>query len=135
MIVNQKLRKYEILSKKKFIDYLFENGEYYRDFPFFIRYTFTNNSDYIAQVLFSASKKKFKRAVDRNRIKRLMREAYRLNKSILYNCLEKNNKKILIQISYFDTQIANFKVFNEKITNFFNYICSHCEDMEANNKD
>lgn len=46
------------------------------------------NSEFPAQFALSVSKKKFKRAVDRNRIRRLVREAYRLNKHILYEKLE-----------------------------------------------
>ena len=133
MITNQKLRKYEILKQKKSIDYLFEKGRFHKDFPFFIRYAFVEDSDYIAKVIFAAPKKKFKRAVDRNRIKRLMREAYRLNKNIMYDCLKNSNRKILIHISYFDTTIAHYNIFSSKMIKFFNVICDLCNEFEKNN--
>ena len=44
----------------------------------------TQKQCFAAQAAFTVSKKHFKRAVDRNRIKRLMREAYRLNKQSFY---------------------------------------------------
>jgi len=74
--------KSERLYKKKDIQELFDRGSSFYLYPFRIivqKLPEVNTN----QVLFSVSKKNFKRAVDRNLIKRRMREAYRLNKSLL----------------------------------------------------
>ena len=75
------LRKSERLHNEKLIESVFRSTTYIKSFPLLFIYNKLDNShlsDF--QVLFSVPKKKFPRAVDRNRIKRLMREAYRLNK-------------------------------------------------------
>ena len=64
-----------------------------------------------AQVLISVSKKKFKRAVDRNHLKRLSREAFRLNKHLLYEQL--NSKQIIIHINYIGSEILPFQSVQE----------------------
>ena len=76
------LKKHEILRSKKKIKELFEDGSSFFVYPFKV-YFLHEQTAAPAQVLFSVSKKYFKRAVDRNLIKRRMREAYRLNKSII----------------------------------------------------
>jgi ribonuclease P protein component, eubacterial len=79
-------RKEERISSKREIGFLFENGTSFVSYP--LRILFCKREiqgDARFSVLISVSKRKFKRAVDRNRIKRLIREAYRLNKSILWN--------------------------------------------------
>ncbi len=83
--------KSEKLKKKKYFDTLFEKGKGITVYPIrmiFIPFNelyFTGSEKLPkkTQVAFSAPKKRFKNAVDRNRIKRQMREAYRLNKSLL----------------------------------------------------
>lgn len=83
------LKKEERLSSKKVIDQLFAEGKSFLSFPVKVVFLPTPlNTNYPVQAGFSVSKKIFKRAVKRNRIKRLLREAYRLNKHILYNNLE-----------------------------------------------
>lgn len=76
------LKKQEILRSKKNIQELFDNGSSFFLYPFKVYFLVEPNLK-TNGVLFSVSKKYFKRAVDRNLIRRRMREAYRLNKSIL----------------------------------------------------
>jgi ribonuclease P protein component len=77
-------RKEERLSKEKHIQELFDKGSSFYLFPF--KVLFMPNPDPAVlhhQILISVSKRVFKRAVDRNLIKRRMREAYRLQKEFL----------------------------------------------------
>lgn len=76
------LKKHEILKSKKNIEELFKNGSSFFLYPYKVFYL-PNAKTENNQILFSVSKKYFKKAVDRNLLRRRMREAYRLNKSIL----------------------------------------------------
>jgi ribonuclease P protein component len=74
-------RKEEKLNKEIWIQELFEKGSSFHLYPFKVIYLPHPDTQYpITQVLISVSKRLFKRAVDRNLIKRRIREAYRLNK-------------------------------------------------------
>ena len=77
-------RKEERLRKEKIIQELFSKGSSFYLFPFKV-FVLPNpdQSSSFHQVLLSASKRNFKKAVDRNLIKRRMREAYRLQKELL----------------------------------------------------
>ncbi|MDB9960491.1 ribonuclease P protein component [Oceanihabitans sp.] len=78
--------KKEKLKSNKLIDALFENGKSISVYPLrlvFLETTFPESIKIKTGV--SVPKRNFKKAVDRIRIKRVMREAYRLNKSELFN--------------------------------------------------
>jgi ribonuclease P protein component len=74
--------KRERLYKKKLIQELFDKGSSFYLYPFKVIYFDTKEENVPNQVLFSVSKRKFKTAVARNRIKRQLREGYRLNKRL-----------------------------------------------------
>ena len=80
----------ERLKSRKVIEQLFKRGQSFAQYPLRIVWVDMEErrSEFPAQFALSVSKKKFKRAVDRNRIRRLVREAYRLNKHVLYEGLE-----------------------------------------------
>lgn len=70
------------------------------------------------QVAFAVPKRIFKRA-DRNRIKRMLREAYQLNKQILYKHCEKENKKYVLVFVYVAKDSPNFNFLRDKLVLLF----------------
>ena len=92
------LGKQERLKSKKLIEKLYAEGTSVKSFP--LRMMFiqtTHTSSFPCQVGVSVAKRNYKLAVDRNRLKRLMRETYRLQKQIVYNNLD---KPYVFMISY-----------------------------------
>jgi ribonuclease P protein component len=75
--------KSERLKSRKQIEALFGSGKSFSQYPFRVFYRWEGQEG-LPQAGVGASKRNFKRAVDRNRIKRLMREGYRLQKQVLY---------------------------------------------------
>lgn len=91
--------KKEKLKSKILIDQLFTEGQSVSVFPLRLVYLgITFNDDVIAKTGVSVSKRNFKTAVDRNRIKRLLREAYRLNKATFFNNLTTQHAFMILYI-------------------------------------
>ena len=93
-------KKEERLKSKKLIDHLFKKGLVLHQYPFKVLYDFTDDQDFKfpAKIAVSVSKKLFKKAVERNHIKRKILEAYRINKSILYSMRMIKNYFFLLYI-------------------------------------
>lgn len=103
------LPKAERLSYQKRIDALFASRESFIAYP--LRVVFlVHEADEAPPVsmLVSVSKKRFKRAVKRNRVKRLVREAYRLNKYPFWEIARQNGKKIDIAFLYLKSELPDF---------------------------
>ncbi len=102
------LSKKERLKSKKCIERLFLEGKSFSCTP--IRVVFIKNDLLqLNQVAFSVSKKNFKLAVNRNRIKRLMREAYRLNKYSL------DERRFQLMFIYSGREIKSFSIIESSI--------------------
>lgn len=92
------LGKQERLKSKKLIEKLYSEGDSVKIFPLRMMYVQTvHTSEFPCQVGVSVAKRNYKLAVDRNRLKRLMRETYRLQKQIVYNNLD---RPYVFMISY-----------------------------------
>ena len=86
-----KFNKKEKLKSKKTLDRLFREGKSITVHPLKLYYLQTSDDQETKfKTAVSVPKKKFKSAVSRNRIKRLLRESYRLNKHLIFNNIEGN---------------------------------------------
>lgn len=96
-------KKAERLCSKNLINNLFAKGNRVTtQFPFRILWQVVAQPqwEFPAQVMISVSKRNFAAATNRNRIKRQLRELYRLNKHILYQQLDKQELRIILAINY-----------------------------------
>jgi ribonuclease P protein component len=94
--------KKEKLKSRKQLEHIFTEGKSFTVFPVKIFYELNNEQDNIIKTGVGVSRKNFRKSVHRNRIKRLLREAYRTEKPALLNYLEENKKQIALFFLYVD---------------------------------
>ncbi len=108
-------KEYKLCSKL-IIDEVFATGERLHLFPFqLIFLQKKNNSNVSFQILISVPKKKMRLSVDRNHVKRLIRESVRKNKVILESFLTLNSIQLTICLVYISNEKLSFSDMNTKI--------------------
>jgi len=116
--------KNEKLKSKKTIELLFSEGQSVSKYP--LRLVYVDNSfenEELIKFGVSVSKKYFKNAVDRNYLKRVLRECYRLNKKNIEESIDKpmammffyQSKEVLTYQEIHEKTIQLFQKFNEKM--------------------
>lgn len=118
--------KAERLCSKIAIDRLF-SGESRSMSAFPIRAVYRTEktevaSDISIKILISVSKKRFHHAVKRNRVKRQIREAYRLHKQLLWNTAQEKGLSLSIAFIWLDTQLHDTADVEAKIKNLLHRI-------------
>jgi len=107
----------EKLKSKKIIDLLFSEGKSVSKYPLRLVYIQHEFEDSVPiKMGVSVSKKHFKKAVDRNYFKRVLRESYRLNKSLLTNNLD---KKYCFMLFYQTSDKLSYQEIEEKTKQLF----------------
>lgn len=114
------LGKHERLKSREQIEQLLREGKSFAIAPFRIYYMLNSeesiaNRGYRLQFGVGVSNKNFKRAVDRNRIKRLAREAWRLQNSELKDGLKEAGKQLNVFFIYTGKAIPDYKLVSEKV--------------------
>lgn len=111
-----RLRKPERLSRKKIIEKLFAGGSRsFSIFPLRVVWLPVEELNVQASLLVSVSKRRFKRAVKRNRVKRQIREAYRLNKQPLLEALAEKDLRLALAFIYLSDELVDSTVIAEKM--------------------
>jgi ribonuclease P protein component len=120
------LGKKERLKSRKQIELLFKQGKTFSIFPFKISYILNLSNSELptpnSRLLFGvgAGTRNFKKAVDRNRIKRLTREAYRLQKNELQQRLLETEKQLNVFFIYTGKEMPNYLLVKEKTAQILN---------------
>jgi ribonuclease P protein component len=111
------LKRNKMMKSKKQFASLIASGKKVLKHPVLISFLWVEPIDeQPIKVAFSVSKKKVKKAVDRIKIKRLLREGYRLNQGKLTPIL-KADKQLLILFIYLNKEVCSFQLINESVEN------------------
>lgn len=104
---------------------LFNKGSHFVSSPLYVRYQRVEGiTSSPIKVAFSVPKKRFKNAIDRNRIKRQLREVYRLNKHHLVPNLIQSNTCLHCLIIYSSNTHSTFKQLEQAFTKLIDYFNS-----------
>ncbi len=126
--MRQTFKKGERLHSKKLIKYLFAHGNTFFVYPFKVFFVkWPEKRTYPVEVLVSVSKRKIKKAVKRNGIKRLIRESYRKNKEIVWKLPGSDGYTLLISFIYVADDVIEYKEIEKKIILILQRIKKHYE--------
>lgn len=130
--------KNERLCSVKRIDRLFQGGGSKAMSAFPLRMVYVpidkeNGGEPCAQILVSVSKRHFHHAVDRNRVKRQVREAYRLNKHVVWQVMQQYmpQKQLLIAFIYLDDHHHSSQTIHNKMVSLLNRLAERLVKQTA----
>src|SRR4051812_32054588 len=107
--MSYRFSKQEHLCTRKLIEKVVKEGKNVGAYPFRLKWVKAElNTKYPAQIALSVSKRNFKRSVDRNRIKRLMREVDRKNKAGFYETLLQKELQCALLLGYLGKEIPDY---------------------------
>lgn len=103
-------RKQERLCSRRLREQLFKEGKHFTVFPLKVHWMFVHDPLVTApaQVMLATSKRKLHHAVQRNRVRRLMRECYRSHKGQIYDWLQQRQCQLVVSINYIHTEVVDY---------------------------
>ena len=137
MTATEGLPKYERICKENDIQALFEKGRGISVYPYRVIYLFRQDEmrPITVRLLVSVSKKRFRHAIKRNRVKRLIRESWRRNKAALYEICERDNISLDVALVYTATVIHSYDEMNDKTKKTVNELINKYSSTKLTNHD
>ncbi len=130
--MDQSLGKEYKLCSQKIIQQIFEAKRSVKQFPFVLNYCFSElPSEKSFQIVIAAPKRIFRKAHDRNRIKRLCRETIRKNKYILEDYLSENKKQLALFFVYTNKEEMDYEVLLKKTETLFKKLITEFSKLDA----
>lgn len=115
-------KRYKLCSQK-LIDDVYSSGIHVKQYPFVVKYKLVEFQEKTPfQLVISAPKRSFRLAVQRNRIKRLAKEAVRFNKHVLEDYLNEHNQQIALFLIFTSREEIDLKTLNRKTEKLFQTI-------------
>ncbi|MBG9376070.1 ribonuclease P protein component [Panacibacter sp. DH6] len=124
--------KNEKLKSRKLTEQLFKTGKTFSVFPVKVFYL-PVNADHIVKAGVGTSSRNFKKAADRNRIKRLLREAYRTQKTPLTTFLEEQHKQVALFFLYTDKTLPEFAMLKHRMQQALERLIKQLHEKSAAN--
>jgi ribonuclease P protein component len=125
--------KKEKLKSKKQLDKIFATGKSFTVFPLKIIYNLVDEQDNIIKTGVGVSSRFFKKAVHRNRIKRLLREAYRTEKQPLHIYLNNKQKRLNVFLLFVDRSMPAYSLIKEKMKLCIERIIQELNEVDIKN--
>ena len=125
--------KKEKLKSKKQLDKIFESGKSFVIFPIRVLYDVPVAQDNIIKTGVGVSSKHFKKATDRNRIKRLLRETYRTEKQPLHFYLNNNKKQVTVFLLFIDKVMPQYTLLKVKMQLCIQQLIKDLHEMDIKN--
>ena len=110
--------KAEKLCSKTLIESIYNHGQKLKLYPFVVNYLYVEDNvkmPFPLQILISVPKRKIKLAVKRNRLKRQIREAYRLNKQPLIDHIMGQDQKMALFLVYIGKENESYSFIEKKL--------------------
>lgn len=88
-------------------------------FPFSVQWMVADDNGDLCKMMVVAPKRRFKHAVDRNRVRRLTRECYRQRKEAFYAFLRQQDVNIVLSLVYVHNEIMTYDQLGHKMDKLF----------------
>lgn len=134
--MDNSFKKIEHLTGEKLIQKVFGSKHRFLIHPIKVNFLFNQElkDDVNIKIMVSCPKRNFKKAVDRNRIKRLLREAYRLNKHSLVEALQREEFNLVVTLVFIGNEMPDFKYIENKIIQSLKRLEEEVEKRKPKNR-
>ncbi|MDE3235030.1 MAG: ribonuclease P protein component [Bacteroidota bacterium] len=124
----------EKLKSRKLLEQVFTKGRSFSVFPLKVFYILVDEPlNFPLKTGVGVSSRNFKKATDRNRIKRLLREAYRLNKKELLQKITDEKKQVAVFFLYIDKTLPSLAIVQQKMMVALDKLANQVSEKNTSN--